>query len=90
LALLGPGSLGILPWEQAAGPSLRQLLHRHPLPRDLWVFVGPEGGFAAEEVERARAAGAVPVTLGPRLLRTETAGPLAVGLILYEVGDMGG
>ncbi len=90
LALLGPGTLGILPWEQAAGPSLRQLLHRHPLPRDIYVLIGPEGGFATEEVERARAAGALIVSLGPRLLRTETAGPLTVGLILYEVGDMGG
>jgi len=90
LALITPGTLGILPWEQAAGPSLRQLLHRHPLSRDIYVLVGPEGGFATDEVERARAAGAIIVSLGPRLLRSETAGPLTVGMILYEVGDMGG
>jgi 16S rRNA (uracil1498-N3)-methyltransferase len=52
------------------------------------VFVGPEGGFAAEEVEQARGAGARLITLGPRILRTETASPLLAALVLYELGDL--
>lgn len=52
------------------------------------AFVGPEGGFAPEEVSCARQAGAEVVTLGPRVLRTETASPLLAALVLYELGDL--
>ncbi|WP_067922980.1 RsmE family RNA methyltransferase [Alicyclobacillus shizuokensis] len=55
------------------------------------VVVGPEGGWSdAERREWARACDAVPVTLGPRILRTETAGPAAVAAILYELDELGG
>lgn len=50
------------------------------------LFVGPEGGFSPAEVETARAAGAVTVTLGPLILRTETAGLMAASALLYEFG----
>ena len=53
------------------------------------LFVGPEGGFTNDETERARAAGVVPVTLGPRLLRAETASIAAVSAILFAAGDLG-
>ena len=49
------------------------------------VLIGPEGGFEAEEVRRLAARGAVPVSLGRSILRTETAGLKAVANILYEV-----
>ena len=52
------------------------------------VFVGPEGGYAPEEATAARQAGAQLVTLGPRVLRTETASPLLAALVLYELGDL--
>ena len=55
---------------------------------DVALFVGPEGGYAPEEVIRARAAGAHLVTLGPRVLRTETASPVLAALVLYELGDL--
>lgn len=48
------------------------------------MVVGPEGGFTPEEVSQARARGVVPVSLGPRILRTETAGLFVVGAVLYE------
>jgi 16S rRNA (uracil1498-N3)-methyltransferase len=47
-------------------------------------MIGPEGGFDLEEVERARAANAAVVTLGPRILRTETAGLFVASALLYE------
>ncbi|HAZ21729.1 MAG TPA: 16S rRNA methyltransferase, partial [Firmicutes bacterium] len=51
------------------------------------VIIGPEGGLAVSEVEKARSCGALTVSLGPRILRTETAG-LACGVaVLYESGD---
>ena len=54
------------------------------------VAVGPEGGWTAEEVDRATAAGFRRVSLGPRVLRTETAGIVAVALLLYLAGEMRG
>jgi 16S rRNA (uracil1498-N3)-methyltransferase len=52
------------------------------------VFVGPEGGYAPEEAAAAGRAGAHLITLGSRVLRTETASPLLVALVLYELGDL--
>ena len=50
------------------------------------VLVGPEGGLSREEAEEAMAAGFVPVTLGPRILRTETAGPAVLAILQYVWG----
>lgn len=52
------------------------------------LLVGPEGGWQDGEVEAAEVAGAVPVSLGPRILRTETAAIVAVGLVQYLWGDL--
>ena len=48
-------------------------------------FIGPEGGFEEEEIARAREAGAVPITLGRRILRTETAGLTALSVLMYHL-----
>jgi 16S rRNA (uracil1498-N3)-methyltransferase len=52
------------------------------------IFVGPEGGYEPAEAAAAERAGAQLVTLGPRVLRTETASPLLAALVLYELGDL--
>ncbi len=54
------------------------------------LFVGPEGGFDAEEVEEARAAGVEVVGLGRRILRGETAGLAMAAAVMYEAGELGG
>jgi 16S rRNA (uracil1498-N3)-methyltransferase len=73
------------------GTPLRRVLEGvEGRPRSASVIVGPEGGLAPEEVARARAAGYVSVTLGHRVLRTETAGPAIVALLQYSLGDLGG
>ncbi len=90
----------LIPWEQATTGTVRaalqQALHPvlRPLPDDLQhptvaLFIGPEGGYSEEEIEQATAADAMPVTLGRRILRTETAAVVAAALVLYELGDMG-
>jgi len=56
--------------------------------RRLSLFVGPEGGFSPREVGLAVERGALTVSLGPRILRTETAGPILAALALYEVGEL--
>ena len=48
------------------------------------VFIGPEGGFEQEEISQLVSAGAAVVTVGETILRTETAGPAAIAMILYE------
>ena len=55
----------------------------------LSLFVGPEGGFSPREVAMAVDGGALTVSLGPRILRTETAGPVLAALALYEAGELG-
>ncbi|WP_018131860.1 16S rRNA (uracil(1498)-N(3))-methyltransferase [Effusibacillus pohliae] len=60
------------------------------LPRSVALLIGPEGGFAPQEVALAEEHGARIITLGPRILRTETAGLVAAAIILYHFGQMGG
>lgn len=53
------------------------------------ILIGPEGGFEASEVDEAVKSGFYSVTLGPRILRTETAGMAVAAIIMYEIGDIG-
>ena len=57
-------------------------------PERIAVIIGPEGGFDAEEVEFARAHGAVTATLGPRIQRTETAPLAALAILMFMTGNM--
>ncbi len=68
--------LALVPWEDAREGTLRQLIT--PALRDLALVIGPEGGMSPEDVAPLFAAGAVPVTLGRRIFRTETAGLAAL------------
>jgi 16S rRNA (uracil1498-N3)-methyltransferase len=76
----------IVAYERERRRQLRDVLH--PPAPTVAVFVGPEGGFAPEEAACAERAGAYLVTLGPRVLRTETASPVLAALVLYELGDL--
>ncbi len=53
------------------------------------VLVGPEGGWTEEEVTTAAWAGCIPITLGPKILRAETAAMLAIGILQYRLGEFG-
>ena len=56
--------------------------------QSIGIFIGPEGGFEEEEVAKAREAGAVPVSLGHRILRTETAGLALLSVLMFRLeGD---
>ncbi len=86
-------SLCIIPWENEKEISLRHIIkdmNENKGISKIAVLIGPEGGFSKDEVEKAKAAGAIPVSLGPRILRTETAGVVACSVLMYEIGDMGG
>jgi 16S rRNA (uracil1498-N3)-methyltransferase len=73
--------------RRGLGSYLRGLSRR---PEAVSLFIGPEGGFEDAEVALAREAGAEIVSLGTRILRSETAGIVAVALTLDALGEMGG
>ena len=87
LARAAEFDLVLVPWEEG-GAGLKALFTEHPEAKKVAVFIGPEGGLAPEEVDLARERGAIPVTLGPRILRTETAGLAAAVVVLYALGDL--
>ncbi len=78
-------------WEGETATSLKRALSAAAIREagEVGLFVGPEGGFTLEEIERATASGIVPVTMGNRILRAETAGLIAATAVLYEAGDLG-
>lgn len=68
-------------------PGAVRLRDQAPPERAVTIFVGPEGGFEESEVRAAHATGFVPLRLGSRVLRTETAGPAALAAIMALWGD---
>ncbi len=82
VALLCKRDAGAEPLADVVGRS-------SPAPSRFLVAVGPEGGFDADEEERASSSAFRPLDLGPRRLRAELAGPVACALVLYAAGDLG-
>jgi 16S rRNA (uracil1498-N3)-methyltransferase len=83
--------ISLLPWEGEKTRSIGDVLRSHKKIRNdsaISIFVGPEGGFSPHEVEFAQSCGVVPVSLGPRILRAETAGLVTAAVTLYEFGEM--
>lgn len=80
--------LKLMLFEGDAPWTLKEAL-RDERPARVALFVGPEGGFAPEEVEEARQMGFLPISLGPRILRTETAAIVGAALLQYALGDLG-
>ncbi|MHB8173722.1 MAG: 16S rRNA (uracil(1498)-N(3))-methyltransferase [Nitrospirota bacterium] len=80
--------LKIIFYEGEKTRGLRELLHSAGEVKSIAILIGPEGGFTEDEVLEAEAAGFVTAGLGPRILRTETAGLAALSIIQYELGDI--
>ena len=75
----------LIPYEKAEGiKKTREIIAGLKGKKSVGIFIGPEGGFDEAEVEAAMAAGAVPVTLGRRILRTETAGLTMLSILMFE------
>jgi 16S rRNA (uracil1498-N3)-methyltransferase len=90
--LLGDFDCAIVLWEESSGAGIAELLARPAgaeRPRTVALFVGPEGGLTTAEVETLVAAGALVATLGPSVLRTETAALVALALAVHELGGLG-
>ncbi len=80
--------LRLMLWEGEQQQRLKTVLRQQPdAVKSVILVIGPEGGLTAEEAQRFTEAGYHSVSLGPRILRTETAGLVALGILQYEFGD---
>jgi 16S rRNA (uracil1498-N3)-methyltransferase len=80
--------LRLIPWEEETARGIREVL-RDPARvgmKEFILVIGPEGGFSVEEIERARRAGFLSVSLGKRVLRVETASLAVLAILQYEKG----
>ena len=90
--------LRLLPYEEETEVNLRKHLQDYKESNtgesgrisNIALFIGPEGGFTTDEVQKSVKSGFKSVTLGPRILRTETAGVAVIAIMMYELGDMAG
>lgn len=86
LGMAGELDVVLIPYELEEGmKETVRILEEIAPGQSVGIFIGPEGGFEEEEVERAKAAGAHAVTLGKRILRTETAGLTALSILMYHL-----
>jgi 16S rRNA (uracil1498-N3)-methyltransferase len=88
LTAAGENAFKVMMWEGARQQGLREVLPTQR-PKRIVIATGPEGGFALDEVEAARAAGFAVVGLGPRILRTETAAMVTLAILGFALGDLG-
>lgn len=78
--------INLIPYELAEGiADSKKTMEQIRPGMQVGIFIGPEGGFDVEEVEDAVAAGIHPITLGRRILRTETAGLAALSILMFQL-----
>ena len=87
-AALSSSRKGIILYEDEKERNLKGILKNLQKPSEITLLVGPEGGFSKDEVTTAIQKGFVSASLGPRILRTETAPITAISIIQYELGDI--
>ena len=76
----------LVPYELAEGmEETRKIIEQIQPGQEIAVFIGPEGGFDEDEIRKAMEDGMRPVTLGKRILRTETAGMTVLSILMYHL-----
>lgn len=80
--------LAFAAYEQETTLTLKEVLKNAGLPKTAAFLIGPEGGIAPEEADALEQNGIPTVTLGPRIMRTETAGGALLAMLMYELGDV--
>lgn len=83
------GYTGMIFSEEKKERNLKDVIDEFRDIRDITILIGPEGGFSKNEVIAAIEKGFREVSLGPRILRTETASLVAIAILQYEAGDLG-
>ena len=81
-------ALRLILWERE-GMRLKEVLEGSKERKKIFFIIGPEGGFSQREIEEGKGAGFIPVTLGRRILRAETASLCFLSILQYEQGDIG-
>ena len=86
LEMAGKMDVRLIPYELAEGmEKTREIMSSIQPGQSVAVFIGPEGGFESSEIEKAMETGVQPVTLGKRILRTETAGLVTLAMLVYNL-----
>lgn len=80
----------IVPYENSEGYGIKDIYTKYEEVKNIAIVIGPEGGFSAGEIEFLKEIGSEVITLGKRILRTETAGFVALSFVQLIYGDMGG
>jgi len=81
--------LVLVPYENENLQGLKKVLQEYRSAKSIAVFIGPEGGFAEDEIKKCLELNYFSVSLGKRILRTETAGLTVLSILMYELGDVG-
>ena len=85
----GEGQIAIIFSEEQKEQNLKKILNSFKDTKNITLLIGPEGGFSDTETKMAIEKGFITASLGPRILRTETAALSAISIVQYELGDMG-
>jgi len=80
-------NLALIAYELETSNSLKKIVKNHQNLNNLAIFIGPEGGISDKEATLAKSKGIIPITLGKRILRSESAGFMAIILSLAAVGE---
>jgi 16S rRNA (uracil1498-N3)-methyltransferase len=88
LAAIPHYDLAVIAYER--GGQVLETIEQLYWAESILLIIGPEGGFDEQEVEEATAQGAIPITLGPRILRTETAAISLLTCVMFAHGELGG
>lgn len=80
--------LCFVPYECEEKQKLRDTLTKNENVKSVGFIIGPEGGFDGSEIDKIKQAGIETITLGKRILRTETAGEAVLAMVMYELGDI--
>lgn len=78
----------VVPWEDCRGTGPRSFVQTFPQLHSLGIVIGPEGGISPDEIRYLESIGCKAITLGPRILRTETAGLAAISAFMALFGEM--
>lgn len=84
--------LVVVPYENAENYGIKAMMKniKKENIKSIAILIGPEGGFEESEITELKEKSAEIVTLGPRILRTESAGFTCISILMYEIGDLGG
>ncbi len=90
IEILKSADVAFVPYECAENDFLKPVLQSADSPKTVAFMIGPEGGFDKDEIEKLTTCGIPAISLGKRILRTETAAEAVLAMVMYELGDING